>query len=226
MVTPAIPPNHPPVRRPKSERQRGGQPGHAGTTRELVSLEQVKTSYDLKPPVCHQCGEPLTGEDIEPYRHQVTDIRPVVAEVTEYRLHTLVCGGCGAETTAELPAGVSPSVFGLRLQAMISLLSGRYHLSKRDGAEVMTDFFQAEVSLGFVPTLEQRTSAALKEPVSLFKKRCSLFKAKWEICCASASPAPTPKPLPPVGTSSNEKPPCGPSSMLKGSSRPIIWPSA
>lgn len=154
-----------PVHRPKSERQRGGQPGHRGTTRKLVPLEQVKTSYDLKPPVCHQCGEPLTGEDVEPYRHQVTDIPPVVAEVTEYRLHTLVCEECGAETTAELPAGVPPSAFGPRLQAMISLLSGRYHLSKRDAAEVMTDFFQAEVSLGSVPTLEQRTSAALKEPV-------------------------------------------------------------
>lgn len=154
-----------PVHRPKSERQRGGQPGHMGTTRKLVPLEQVKTSYDLKPPVCHQCGEPLTGEDVEPYRHQVTDIPPVVAEVTEYRLHTLVCGGCGAETTAELPAGVSPSAFGPRLQVMLSLLSGRYHLSKRDAAEVMTDFFQAEVSLGSVPTLEQRTSAALQEPV-------------------------------------------------------------
>jgi transposase len=154
-----------PVHRPKSERQRGGQPGHTGTTRKLVPLEQVKTSYDLKPPVCHQCGEPLTGEDVEPYRHQVTDIPPVVAEVTEYRLHTLVCEECGAETTAELPTGVSPSAFGPRLQAMISLLSGRYHLSKRDAAEVMTDFFQAEVSLGSVPTLEQRTSAALKELV-------------------------------------------------------------
>jgi transposase len=131
----------------------------------LVPLEQVKASYDLKPPVCHQCGEPLTGSDAEPYRHQVTDIPPVVAEVTEYRLHTLTCVGCGAETTAELPAGVPPSAFGPRLQAMISLLSGRYHLSKRDAVEVMTDFFQAEVSLGSVPTLEQRTSEALREPV-------------------------------------------------------------
>jgi transposase len=154
-----------PIRRPKSERQRGGQPGHAGTTRKLVPLEQVKASYDLKPPACHQCGEPLTGEDAEPYRHQVTDIPPVVAEVTEYRVHTLVCGRCGVETPAELPAGIPQSAFGPRLQAMVSLLSGRYHLSKRDAAEVMTDFFQAEVSLGSVPTLEQRTSEAIKEPV-------------------------------------------------------------
>jgi transposase len=131
----------------------------------LVPLEQVKASYDLKPPVCQQCGEPLTGEDAQPDRHQVTDIPPVVAEVTEYRLHSLVCGGCGAETTAELPAGVPQGAFGPRLQAMVALLSGRYHLSKRDAAEVMTDFFQAEVSLGSVPTLEQRTSEAIKEPV-------------------------------------------------------------
>lgn len=154
-----------PGRRPKSERQRGGQPGHTGATRKLVPLEQVKASYDLKPPVCHQCGHPLTGADPEPYRHQVTDIPPVVAEVTEYRLHTLVCPDCGAGTIAELPAGVPPGAFGPRLQAMVSVLSGRYHLSKREAAEVMTDFFQAEVSLGAVPTLEQRTSEAIKEPV-------------------------------------------------------------
>jgi transposase len=154
-----------PGRRPKSERQRGGQPGHTGATRKLVPLEQVKASYDLKPPVCHQCGHHLTGEDPEPYRHQVTDIPLVVAEVTEYRLHTLVCQDCGVGTTAALPAGVPPGAFGPRLQAMVSVLSGRYHLSKRDAAEVMTDFFQAEVSLGAVPTLEQCTSEAIKEPV-------------------------------------------------------------
>lgn len=129
-----------------------------------MPLEQVKASYDLKPPVCYQCGQPLAGEDSEPYRHQVTDILPVVAEVTEYRVHTLVCEGCGAETSAELPVGVPPTAFGPCLQAMVSLLSGRCHLSKRDAAEVMTDFFQAEVSLGAVPTLEQRTGQAIKAP--------------------------------------------------------------
>jgi len=130
-----------------------------------MPLEQVKASYELKPLVCQQCGEPLTGEYAEPYRHQVTDIPPVVAEVTEYRVHPLVCEGCGATTTSELPAGVPPSAFGPRLQAMISLLSGRYHLSKRDAAEVMTDFFQVEVSLGAVPNLEERTGEAIKLPV-------------------------------------------------------------
>jgi transposase len=51
------------------------------------------------------------------------------------------------------------------MQAMVSLLSGRYHLSKRDTTEIMTDFFQANVSLGSVSALEQRTSKAIREPV-------------------------------------------------------------
>lgn len=88
----------------------------------------------------------MAGEDAESYRHQVTDIPPVVAEVTEYWVHTLICEGCGAETSAELPAGVPQGAFGPRLQAMVSLLSGRCHLSKRDMAEVMTDGTCARLS--------------------------------------------------------------------------------
>lgn len=149
-----------------SHRQRGGQPGHPGTTRQLVPLAQVKDSYDVKPDVCRGCGQPLAGADPAAHRHQVTDIPPIVAEVTEYRLHTLTCAGCGVETRAELPAGVPQSAFGPRRQAMVALLGGRYHLSQREIAAVMADFFQAHLSLGSVSALEQRTSAAIREPVA------------------------------------------------------------
>jgi len=151
--------------RPKSGRKRGAQPGHPGITRKLMPVEQVKAVHDIKPDACRGCGHALIGEDLEPYRHQVTEIPPVVAEVTEYRLHTLTCPACGTETRAELPTGVPQGAFGPRLQAMVSLFSGRYHLSKRDITEVMADFFQADVSLGAVPALEQRTSEAISGPV-------------------------------------------------------------
>jgi transposase len=158
-----VPPK--PRRRAKSGRKRGAQPGHQGARRKLVPIEQVKEDHDIKPGVCRRCGHALEGADPEPYRHQVTEIPPVVAEVTEYRLHTLTCPECRAETRAELPEGVPQGAFGPRLQAMVSLLSGRYHLSKRDTQGIMDDFFQADVSLGSVPALEQRTSEALREPV-------------------------------------------------------------
>ncbi len=161
-------PNVPPQpRKPATngKRQRGGQPGHPGTTRKLVPIEQVKDSYDIKPQSCHKCGHTLEGQDPEPHRHQVTEIPPVVAEVIEYRLHRLTCPDCGSETCAELPPGVPQGAFGPRLQAMVSLLSGRYHLSKRDIEEVMGDFFQADISVGSVCALEQRTSEAISELV-------------------------------------------------------------
>lgn len=160
-------PEVPPKQRQRAEsgRKRGAQRGHKGTKRKLVPVEQVKEVHDVKPDVCRDCGQELAGEDPEPHRHQVTEIPPVVAEVIEYRLHTLVCPECAAETRAQLPAGVPQGAFGPRLQAMVALLSGRYHLSKRDITEVMADFFQAEMSLGSVPALEQRTGEAISEPV-------------------------------------------------------------
>ncbi len=150
----------------KGQRKRGGQPGHQGTKRELVPIEQVKDSYDIKPETCRKCGHSLEGQEAEPYRHQVTEIPPVVAEVVEYRLHVLPCPDCGTETCAELPLGVPQGAFGPRLQAMVSLLSGRYRLSKRDTQEVMSDFFQVDISTGSICALEQRTSEALSEPVA------------------------------------------------------------
>jgi transposase len=154
-----------PHRRAKSGRKRGAQPGHKGTTRKLVAIEQVKESLDVKAHVCRRCGHALEGADAEPHRHQVTEVPPIVAEVTEYRLHTLTCTECHTKTRAELPAGVPQGAFGPRLQAMVSLLSGRYRLSKRETADVMADFFQADMSLGSVSALEQRTSQAIREPV-------------------------------------------------------------
>ncbi len=160
---PAVPPK--PRRRAKGKRKRGAQPGHKGTTRKLVPIERVKGSHDVKPDACRRCGHALGGEGPVPYRHQVTEIPPVVAEVTEYRLHTLTCSECRAETRAELPAGVPKGAFGPHFQAMVSLLGGRYRLSKRNTVDIMADFFKTDVSLGSVPTLEQRTSEAIREPV-------------------------------------------------------------
>ena len=73
---PAVPPKR---RSAKSGRKRGGQTGHPGHKRKLVPVEQVTEEHDVKPNQCGQCGQELNGADPEPYRHQVTEIPPVVA---------------------------------------------------------------------------------------------------------------------------------------------------
>jgi transposase len=153
------------VEKKRSGRKRGGQPGHPGRQRKLVSVEELKAAYDLKPATCRCCGEGLSGEDLQPYRHQVAEIPPVKVEVTEYRLHAITCSTCGTVTRAQLPAGVPQGGFGPRFQAMVSILSGRYHLSKRETVGILDDFFAVDLGLGSVPKLAKRTSAAIAQVV-------------------------------------------------------------
>jgi len=149
----------------RSGRRRGGQPGHPGTRRELVAVEELKAEYDVKPHNCRRCGENLMGEDTHPYRHQVAEIPLVKIEVTEYRLHTLACKTCVTETRAKLPEGVPQGGFGPRFQSQVSILSGKYHLSKRETVGILDDFYSVDLGLGSVPKLEKRTSAAIAPAV-------------------------------------------------------------
>src|SRR5262249_32781833 len=95
-----------------STRQRGGQPGHQGTTRPLRPVAEVDELHICQPTYCVGCGSPLTGSDPFPVRHQVTELPPLKPTVTEYRLHALRCRRCGEVTRAPLPEGVPERAFG------------------------------------------------------------------------------------------------------------------
>ncbi len=60
------------------------------------------------PERCAGCRSTLRPEDVagDPFRHQVIEIPPVVAEVVEYLLHALKCRRCGEITAADLPEDV------------------------------------------------------------------------------------------------------------------------
>jgi transposase len=148
-----------------SGRKRGAQPGHEGKARELLPIEEVDEVVQCKPTHCKDCGGELQGHDASPWRHQVTEIPPVVAHVTEYQLQTLCCSKCLSLTRAALPPGVAQGAFGPRLQAIVSVASGSYQLSKRKVELMMLDFFGAKVSLGSIVQLQQCTSRVLEAPV-------------------------------------------------------------
>ena len=161
----------------EESRKRGGQAGHKKHERGLLPIEEVKEVVEIKPSSCRKCGHALLGEDERPLRHQVTEIPPVEAETTEYQLHRLACPKCRTRTCGQLPEGVPTGAFGPRLQAMVALLSGRYHLSKRESCQLMDDFFQVELGLGTISKLEKRTSEALQEPVEAAQEYVKTQKA-------------------------------------------------
>jgi transposase len=66
--------------------------------------------------------------------------------------------------SAAIPAEIRAHVFGPRLAANMSYLSGRFHLGKRSVKEYVEAVYQVPVSLGTVVALEQQTSAALITP--------------------------------------------------------------
>jgi transposase len=108
----------------------------------------------------------LHGEDGQPSRHQVTELPPVKPVVTEYQVHGLMCPACGATTRAALPVGVPTGGFGPRVQAIVALCTGAYHLSKRTTQDVMADLFGIPLSLGTIANLEQAAVQALAAPVA------------------------------------------------------------
>lgn len=95
--------------------------------------------------------------------HQVVDVPPVAAQVTEYQCYGGACEHCGALNVADVPTGVAGLVAGTRLQAIASVLSGRFRLSRREVEEALVELFgpKAELSLGTISNLEAQTSEAL-----------------------------------------------------------------
>jgi transposase len=153
---------------PAGSRRPGGQPGHPGHFRALLDADQVDAVVVCQPTQCAGCGARLPdaagATDPADQRWQVTEIPPLAAVVTEYRLAARCCGHCGRLTRAPLPTGVAPEGVGPRLTAVVALLTGRYRLSKREATQCLDDLFGVAMAIGSVSALEQRMSAAL-EPV-------------------------------------------------------------
>lgn len=167
---PSTDPPEAPKRQGKSSgRHPGGQPGHEGVSRTLKPVEEVDEVVVVKPTCCEHCGAELSGRDPDPTRHQVTELPPIRATVTEYQLHTLHCAVCGGSTRAPLPEGVPSGAFGPRIQALVGLFSGAYRMSKRNLHQMLSDCFGVKLGLGSVCPLEQATSEAIAGPVEAAK---------------------------------------------------------
>ncbi len=144
-------------------RKRGGQPGHRDHHRELLPAEQVDEVIDLFPPHCENCWAPLPQTpDPAPKRDQHTELPPIKPHTTECRRHTVECPDCGYKTcAAHDPNKIPASPFGPRLMSVIALLTGVYHLSRRQMVSLGSDVLGIDLSLGAVSAIEARVSEAV-----------------------------------------------------------------
>jgi transposase len=149
---------------PPTGKKRGGQPKHRRAKRVLVPPEKVRQTITCKPTNCRRCGQGLLGDDPSPLIHQVAELPRVEPIVDEYQLHRLACPHCKATTCAPLPEGVPTGHFGPYLQAVLSVFTGSYRLSKRQVQQLSTDLFGLVISIGMIAKLERRSAAVLEAP--------------------------------------------------------------
>jgi transposase len=149
-------------KKPRSKRNRGGQPGHPRHERALIPVEQCCESFDHLPRQCRGCGGKLSGSDPAPLRHQVWELPEIKPLVSEHRLHRLSCPGCGKTTCGQLPAGVPQGQAGPRLIGFVALLMGSFRQSKRKTALFLTQILGTPCSPGWVVKLQNQATAALR----------------------------------------------------------------
>ncbi len=152
----------------KSKRKPGGQPGHKGTYRKLIPVEEVDEKILIYPETCERCNGKLPKDEKanivkDPYRWQVTEIPPIKPEVIEYQCFTVKCD-CGHINKAQLPPEVAKSNFGPRLTAIIAYLVAVCHLSRRSTESFCQTLLGIDICLGSVQKLLEEMSEAM-EPV-------------------------------------------------------------
>jgi len=152
-------------RRLKSRRHAGGQPGHPGHHRALVPAERVDAIVDLAPEACRYCARRLHARHAigEPRRHQVTELPPMAAHITEYRGHRRQCPDCGTITLAPLP-DEHANQFGPQLTALIAYLTVVCRMPRLVVQRFLEGVLQIPISLGSTQHAWEETSAAVAAP--------------------------------------------------------------
>ena len=149
-----------PSKKKLTGRRRGGQKGHRGSYRVQQPSEKVDEVMDLFPPECASCWTSLRPiSDPLAKRYQFTELNPTRAHTTEYRRHSVCCPECGFKTRAAYDEAVIPRfVFGPRLSAVVAMLTGVYHLSRRETVHLLWELLGVRMSLGSVSAIEKRVS--------------------------------------------------------------------
>ena len=146
----------------RTDRKRGGQPGHQGKGPRRDPDPDARKDAG-RPAQCHNCKAVLDGAEAAGSRWaQVIDVE-IARKVTEWALPGLSCPCCGTVTFAEPPPGLHAGAVshGPVLNAAAVLLSGYGNVPPERAAHVLGLLLGVPVSAGWVDKAAARVAARL-----------------------------------------------------------------
>lgn len=149
----------------KGDRKQGAQEGHEPNNRELLPVEQVDKVVKCMPDGDCDCGGEIRIDEDDPERKQSFEIPKIEPQVTEYKIYSGICIDCGKHHRGKLPQGTPEGILEAKAMAWIAILSGKFHLSKRQIEEIFSEMLGLPICTGTVSNTEGRVSEALSEPV-------------------------------------------------------------
>jgi transposase len=148
--------------RVRSGKPSGGQPGHAGKTKEITASPDV--IIELKPQKECECGGEVVIQTDNYTVRQVTDIERVKVLTVEYRRVGGKCSSCGKVHKSSFPTGVeSFNSYGENLKAMLCYLTNYQLLPLKRTTELVKDLFGLKVSEGTVVSAERECYENLED---------------------------------------------------------------
>lgn len=148
--------------RGRSGRRAGKQPGARSST--LRQSPDPDVIVELPPPSCGGCGRDLAGTaPFATQKRQVAEAAPPPPPVvTEYRVQSKICPGCGHVTSGRAPEGVTGRMqYGPGVHAAAALAVCGHFLPVRRAARLVGDLTGVRISAGFAASVRGKAASLL-----------------------------------------------------------------
>ena len=143
--------------REKSGKKSGGQPGHKGSTLNMVAAPDK--IFNHIPDTCSHCGKNLSKvAAVFSEKRQVIEIPPLNPIFIQHEVFSRTCT-CGKVNCGAFPDGLAaPVQYGESVQNLIAYLSARHYLPFKRITELMHQLFNVPLSEGTIANLLQKTA--------------------------------------------------------------------
>ena len=159
--------------RKRSHKRSGGQAGHIGYSLKAVEKPDRVSVHQVDQ--CKHCHVSLKQVKASRYeKRQVFDVPRVRVEVTEHQAEIKGCPGCGKESRAEFPEGVTqPVQYGNEIKAQMVYFNQYQMLPLERAAEIFETLYGHPVSEGTIVKATQTVSRQVVEVNTAIRQHLS-----------------------------------------------------